>query len=88
MHIERDLIVTAACGVQAFARIADRLRQRAFDIHVNIFQTDRKSEFFYLRCRFFLKAAAPQFHFCSFCCISARILSGKPNRLMKPSASA
>ena len=45
MHIERDLIVTAARGVQAFARVADRLRQRAFDIHVNIFQTDRKSEF-------------------------------------------
>lgn len=40
-----DLVVAAAAGVQAFARVADFVGQAAFDVHVDIFQIERPFDF-------------------------------------------
>ena len=40
-----DLVVAAAAGVQAFARVADFVGQAAFDVHMDIFQIGRPFDF-------------------------------------------
>lgn len=35
-QVERDLVVAAACGVQAFARLAQAFRQHLLDEHVDV----------------------------------------------------
>ena len=43
--IERDLIVSAARGVQLPARDADPFHERSFDIHVHVFERSFPFEF-------------------------------------------
>ena len=45
LEIGRHLVVARAGGVQAPGGIADLFAQPAFDIHVNVFECARESEF-------------------------------------------
>ena len=44
MHIERNLVVTAACGMQTSAGAADTFGQTRFYIHMNVLQRNVKME--------------------------------------------
>ena len=147
MRIQRHLIVAAARRMEASPRLADRIGQTLFNIHVNVFEAHVKKESAAINLLFYLfqpgnntiailrrkdpaffqhhrvrdtardilaihpliktdgrlklvnhlicrlgEAAAPELlaHFKSpvFFCMSARTLSGSPNRLTKPVPSA
>ena len=44
MHIQRNLVVTAACGMQTSTGAADALRQTCLHIHVNVLESNIKME--------------------------------------------
>ena len=44
MHVERDLIISRASGVESAARLADPISQCLLDVHMNVFELDTELE--------------------------------------------